>query len=99
HTLKTTSLPYASLFRSGVEQPLHEQLHLPLVIRVGCANEIVVGEAEHAQHALELRSILISELLRRYAPCLSRFLHLQPVFIGAGDRKSTRLNSSHVKIS
>src|SRR5438067_8314360 len=79
----STLFPYTTLFRSIGEAALASEDHLSNLERGDDFVELVVLDAREDGHQL---------LDLR----LGREVHL---VIGLGDRKSTRLNSSHVSIS
>src|SRR5207245_6567118 len=86
----STLLPYTTLFRSPVDE--REIARVALVI--GVSLEVDAERMLHACRCLRRRR----EFVRRAGPQLERRL----VWIderAAGDRKSTRLNSSHGSIS
>src|SRR5690606_42060904 len=87
---RPTLLPYTTLFRSAtVEIPDIQHTHLP------CLRADAGGPAAHRRlHGRSHRHTLRHEEHLRPAT----LLHADAAGAGA-DRKSTRLNSSHVKIS
>src|SRR5690606_40236013 len=96
--LSSTLFPYTTLFRSvvadtGAAPQVWETVFVTRVVGLQCREQYRV-------EVLPVRQLVLVELLQRPAlnlPChevVGREYHVVP-----GDRKSTRLNSSHVKIS
>src|SRR5690606_41244646 len=90
-TPETYALSLTTLFRSvDAGERLVEQDHLALLRqRAGKEDALLLPAGKLADLALRIG---------RHADALQRLGHLGPV-AGGGDRKSTRLNSSHVKIT
>src|SRR5690606_39988314 len=86
-----TLFPYTTLFRSGLLQVAHDehQPRAPVLARPG-------GQLEH-----RIEDVLhdVDHARRALATHVHDPLHAQELFALSLDRKSTRLNSSHVKIS
>src|SRR3546814_15601086 len=85
-TRTDTLFPYTTLFRSGCagvaevgRQLIQEQ------IAIG-------GDALHTADAVKYRDLMLSRSIYTYNQVQEREA---PVFFDRGDRKSTRLNSSH----
>src|SRR5690606_39506148 len=70
---------------------LHDALPISLVAYFAGADEVVEAEPEFLEALAKAGGVVISPSLRCHVPSLRSFHDL--------DRKSTRLNSSHVKIS
>ena len=64
--------------------------------RLRRAHEVVGARVEQVAHRLELGGDAVDEGLRRHALARRGLLHLQPVFVHAGDesvsRPSSRMN-------
>src|SRR5690606_41972022 len=92
-----TLFPYTTLFRSHVrELALDDLARTPasLIERSG------VDHAERVDHRRERIAQLVSERREEFVlAAVGRAQRLLGVAALVGDRKSTRLNSSHVKIS
>src|SRR5690606_41993492 len=87
---RSTLFPYTTLFRSGCKRECPTGVDMAKM-------KIEVLAARAAKFGLSLRDRLVG-YLPRYAPYAAKLpwlLNLRDVL----DRKSTRLNSSHVKIS
>ncbi len=56
--------------------------------RFGRADEVVVGEIERGGHVAEARGIAVGEFARGDAFLQRGLLHLQPVFVGAGEEEN-----------
>src|SRR5690606_39325396 len=91
----SSPLPYTTLFRSAEDDVGAQRAHLGAE-----ANGIVAQMA--ALHALQDHVVagLQGQVQMRHQPAFARDrFHQLPVGLDGIDRKSTRLNSSHVKIS
>src|SRR5690606_41568371 len=90
-------LPYTTLFRS------HDSLGYGQVIRPGQVNLMTAGRGiAHSEESLGSGTMHASQLWialpESHRHCEPAFAH-HPILPQTKDRKSTRLNSSHVKIS
>jgi len=92
-TLVVPALELAEVHGAGGLEALEEALHLPLVAGFGGADEVVVGEAEEAEHPAELRGVLVGEGLRGGAALAGGLLDLHPVLVGR------RMNRAHTSQS
>src|SRR5256885_10050326 len=88
---RSTLLPYTTLFRSGVVGLLLGRWTLDLVVAIA-----PVGLPRLAEITLDGRVVAIGLFATLLA---GLFVGLGPAWHASQDRKSTRLNSSHLVIS
>ena len=72
---------------TGVVAALDEVLHETFVLRIGGADEEVVGGADLLGDLLELRHHLVHMLLGAEPPRAGRLLHLRAVLVGTGEEE------------
>src|SRR5690606_41704335 len=96
-TLKSTLCPYTTLFRSTSIQPTIAAIK-DLLKKFGFTS-FSIGEADESHHYRIIRENGddASRSLSEGEKTFITFLYFY--YLIKGDRKSTRLNSSHVKIS
>src|SRR5690606_39640756 len=82
----STLFPYTTLFRSAVAW---------VMVLLQLFNVGFVGTGQQQVHAV----VVVAVLRRAVDQALAQLLVGQPLEVIRQDRKSTRLNSSHVKIS
>src|SRR3712207_7993962 len=85
---RSTLFPYTTLFRSPLRTPDHIEPHVKLAEQMGHARDGGALAKRERQLAMDRRVHIGREPI-----------HAREARIALGDRKSTRLNSSHANIS
>src|SRR5690606_41231064 len=93
----STLFPYTTLFRSGLANDIYAQVGLVMLVGLLGKNAVLIVEFAVQSHAKGMPVVraAIEGARVRFRPILMTSF----AFIAGLDRKSTRLNSSHVKIS
>src|SRR5690606_42136032 len=88
--------PHTTLFRSAVAGEDRNAVAIFMIVRQGQRFLVILGAHDRENRAKDFFLVdahVLGHMVEQAAA------HVEAVFIALQDRKSTRLNSSHVKIS